>query len=399
MKVGVSPPSTSVGRFLPGVSIMDRYIIGELIPPFLFGVGAFSSLGVAIGTVFQLVRELADNDISLGLALKVFALQLPYYISLSLPMSMLLAALLGYSRLASDNEITALRSCGIGLYRLVLPAILAGLIVTGAAFTLDQVIVPAAHYEATQTLDRALKGEATVLGERNIIYPEFGKVKRNGDREASPKENRIETLIRLFYAEEFDGTTMRGLTILDRSRPGFNQLILAESANWNPQDNIWDFNNGVIYAIAPDGSYRNIVQFEHYRLPLPRAPLDFVQNDRDYVEMNIPQTLEKLALLRQSGKQKEIRKASIRLQQKFALPFASLAFGLMGAVLGSRQARTSRATGFGVCVLMIFTYYLLMSVGDALGLSGIVPPWLAAWLPTLLGLGVGMALLQRSARI
>lgn len=390
MKVGVSSTDRSVGRFLPGVSVMDRYIFGELVPPFLFGVGAFSSLGVAIGTVFQLVRELADNDITLAIALKVFALQLPYYISLSLPMSMLLATLLGYSRLASDNEITALRSCGIGLYRLVIPAILAGLMVTGVAFTLDQIVVPAAHYEATQTLERAVKGKVNLLGKRNIIYPEFGKVKRNG--------KRIETLIRLFYAEEFDGQTMRGLTILDRSRPGFNQLLLAESAMWNAEDNIWDFNNGVIYAIAPDGSYRNIVQFQHYRLPLPRAPLDFVKNDRDYVEMNIPQILEKLQLLQQSGKEKEIRKATIRLQQKIALPFASLAFGLMGAVLGSRQARTSRATGFGVCVLMIFAYYLLMSVGDALGLSGVLPPWLAAWLPTLLGLGIGMVLLQRSAR-
>ncbi|MGB6167838.1 MAG: hypothetical protein WBF52_09645, partial [Geitlerinemataceae cyanobacterium] len=75
MKIGVSPTSASVGWFLPGASIMDRYIIGELVPPFLFGVGAFSSLGVAVGTVFQLVRELADNDITLAIALKVFALQ------------------------------------------------------------------------------------------------------------------------------------------------------------------------------------------------------------------------------------------------------------------------------------------------------------------------------------
>lgn len=137
MKVGIASTAMSVGRFLPGISVMDRYILGELVPPFLFGVGAFSSLGVAVGTVFQLVRELADNDITLAIALKVFGLQLPYYISLSLPMSMLLATLLGYSRLASDNEITALRSCGIGLYRLVIPAILAGFLITGVAFTLD----------------------------------------------------------------------------------------------------------------------------------------------------------------------------------------------------------------------------------------------------------------------
>ncbi|MDY6941172.1 MAG: LptF/LptG family permease [Cyanobacteriota bacterium] len=390
MKIGAFPIPNSIASLVPRLSVMDRYIASELIGPFLFGVGAFSSIGVAIGILFELVRELTEADISLAIALQVFFLQLPYYLSLSLPMSMLLATLLGYSRLSSDNEITALRSCGVSLYRLVMPAIIAGAIVTGITFTLDQVVVPSAHYQATILLDRALKGKETIFSERNIVYPQFHDVKRNGDR--------ISTLERLFYAEEFDGDTMRGLTILDRSNPGFNQLVLAESATWNPTDNIWDFANGVIYIIAPDGSYRNIIQFDRHRLPLPRDPLDFVTSDRDYIEMNLIQAWERLEILKLSGSEKKIRKLEIRIQQKLALPFACVAFAIMGAALGTKPQRTSKATGFGICVVMIFTYYLLMSVGDALGLSGVLPPWLAAWLPTLSGLGAGSFLLVRAAR-
>jgi lipopolysaccharide export system permease protein len=373
------------------LSIMDRYAIGELIPPFLFGVGAFSAIGIALGTVFELVRQLTDNDISLAIALKVLALQLPYYFSLSLPMSVLLATLLGYSRLSSDNEITALRSCGVSLVRLIMPAIALGLLLTAATFTLDQLVVPAAHYEATLTLERALNDENTFLRD-NIIYPEFKKVKR-------PNGDRAKTLIRLFYAEEFDGETMRGLTILDRSRPDFNQLILAESAQWNARDNIWDFANGIIYVIAPDGSYRNIIQFQHHQLSLPRNAIDFAKQDRDYIEMNLLQARERLEILRLSGDTRRIRKLEIRIQQKLALPFACVAFSLLGAVLGTKPQRTSRSTGFGICVLMIFSFYVLMSVGDALGLSGALPTWAAAWMPTMCALSVAMALLVRVTRL
>jgi lipopolysaccharide export system permease protein len=378
-------------RVLPRVGVMDRYIIGELIAPFLFGVGAFSSIGVAIGTVFDLVRQLTDADISLAIALKVFFLQLPYYISLSLPMAMLLATLIGYSRLSSDSELIALRSCGVSVYRLVVPAIAAGLLISGINFTFNELVVPATRYEASLTLDRALKNETNILSERNIIYPEFREIEQ-------PDGEEVDVLNRLFYAEQFDGERMIDLTIIDRSQPGFDQLILAKTATWNPVKNNWDFFNGTIYFVDRQGEARKIVRFKHQRLQLPRAPLDFAAQERKFGEMNIVQALNHLEVLKLSGRDKKVRKLKIRIQQKIALPFACVAFGLLGAALGTKPQRTSKATGFGISVLTIFTYYLLMSIGDALGLSGVIAPWMAGWLPTLVGFFFGGFLLLRAAR-
>jgi len=386
-----SQTSKPVWNWFPGISVLDRYIIGELVAPFLFGVGAFSSIGVAIGTVFDLVRKLTDGDIPLDIALKVFFLQLPYYVSLSFPMAMLLATLLAYARLSGDNEILALRSCGVSLYRLIAPALVAGLLVTGINFTFDQLVVPAARYQATLTLDRALHRDTTYFQERNIIYPEFEEV----ELESGAEE---EVLVRWFYAEEFDGDRMKGLTIVDRSEKDFTKVVLAESANWNPVENNWDFYNGIIYLIDADGSYRNIVQFDRHWLPLPRAPLDFAEKERKFGEMNLIEAIDHLDILERSGDRKKTQKLKIRIHQKVAIPFACVAFGFLGSVLGTKPQRTSKATGFGISVLAIFGYYLLMSIGDALGLSGVVSPWVAGWLPTLAALAVGGILLWRSSR-
>ncbi len=388
-KINNKNPGFRFSWLFPRITVMDRYIATQLIPPFLFGVGAFSSVGVSIGSGLFLMRKLAEANLPWVIAAKVFILQLPLYIAYALPISVLLGALLTYGRLSSDSEIIALRSCGVSIYRLVMPAFIVSLIVTGITFIFNEAVVPAAQYEARLTLDRALNEDRKDFQDTNIIVPEFREVKQeNGEK--------VSVLSRLFYAEQFDGEKMKKLTILDRSQAGLNQIVTSESARWNQNENTWDFFQGTIYLVAPDGSYRNIMRFDRQQLQLPRTPLDLASKNRDYAEMNIVQAQEQLELIRFSGDEKKIRKLMIRIQQKYAIPFACVAFGIVGAALGTRPQRTSKATGFGICVLVILAYYLLMVVGDGLGLSNVLSPWMSAWLPTLTGLGIGVLLLVRA---
>ena len=148
MKLGKSKFSPSL---IPGFSVMDRYIATELVPPFLFGVGAFSSVGVAVGTLFDLVRKVTESGLLLGIAVKVLLLKMPEFVVYAFPMSTLLAALMTYSRFSSDSELIALRSSGISIYRLVMPAIVLSFIVTGMTFLFNELVVPAANYEASIT--------------------------------------------------------------------------------------------------------------------------------------------------------------------------------------------------------------------------------------------------------
>lgn len=372
-------------------TIMDCYLTSELLPTFLFGVGAFSSIGVTIDAVFELVRRVVESGLPVSIAVQVFLLKLPNFIVLAFPMSTLLATLMTYSRLSSESELIALRGCGVSVYRMVMTAVMLSFVVTGLTFLFNEQIAPAANYQATLTLDKALKSDKPTFKQQNIFYPEYRDI-----QEKDGTKNRI--LTRLFYADQFDGKRMKGLTIIDRSTDGLNQIVVAESAEWNGAQSIWDFYNGTIYLVTPDRSYRNILRFEKQQLKLPRTPLSLAEQSRDYGEMNIAQALDQLNIERLGGDRQKIRKLEVRIQQKFALPFVCVVFGLVGAAMGTIPQRTGKGTSFGISVIVIFSYYLLGFITGALGQAGIFSPFIGAWLPNFIGLGVGIFLLVRVAQ-
>jgi lipopolysaccharide export system permease protein len=370
---------------------MDRYFAIELTLPFLFGVGVFTSLGVSVDSLFDLIRRVTEAGLPMATAVEVLMLKFPQFIVYSFPMSSLLSTLMTYSRLSSDSELIALRGCGVSVYRMVIPAVILCCVVTGLTFTFNELIVPAANYRATTTLKRALNDENPSFQEKNILYQEFQDV-------AQPNGEKEQVLARLFYAREYDGEKMQGLTILDFSREGLNQIISSRTAAWNPRENTWDFFNGTIYVVSADGSFRNIVKFEKQQLKLPRTPLDLASRKRDYGEMNIAQAQDYLKVLEQGGNEPKLRELRVRIQQKYALPFVCIAFGLVGAALGAQLQRTGRAASFAISIVIIFSYYLSTIIFQSIAQTGGLSPFLGAWLPNLLGLTAGIILLVRSSR-
>ena len=179
---------------------MDRYLASELLAPFLFGIGAFSSLGVTIDSVFELIRKVVERGLPIGIAVNVFLLKLPNFIVYAFPLSTLLATLMTYSRLSSESELVALRACGVSVYRMVLTAVFLSFFVTGLTFLFNEQIVPAANYQATITLEKALKSDKpTITKQDNFLYPET----REGIKQ--PDGSVPKMLTRLYYADQFDG--------------------------------------------------------------------------------------------------------------------------------------------------------------------------------------------------
>ena len=374
-----------------GLSVMNLYIIKELVLPFLFGMGIFTSLGLSIGAVFELIRKVTDSGLFWGVAAKVLILRMPEFIVLAFPMSMLLATLMTYSRLSSDSEIIALRSVGVNIYRLILPAIAFSLCIVGITFFFNNFVAPAANYEASVTLKEALGQTRPDFKTENILFDEYTEVPIPGET-----EDTREILTRLFYAEEFDGEQMKNLTVLDRSRESISQIVTAKSAKWNVRENIWDFYNGTIYLIGIDGGYNNIVRFQHQQLALPQTALEITKKGKSTGEMNFFEAREYLKIIKRGGDEPRIRKWQFRIQEKVAIPFACLVFAIIGVALGVKPQNSGKATSFGICIGLIFAYYLLSFICQSLGISGAVPPAIAAWIPNFLGLGAASGLLAQS---
>ncbi|GBF81991.1 permease YjgP/YjgQ family protein [Aphanothece sacrum FPU1] len=370
------------------MTLMDRYITAQLIPPFLFCVGLVSSLGVAIGYLSDLANKIVDSNLPLIPALEILLLKVPEFTAYALPISIMLTTLLTYGRLSGDSELIALRGCGLSLYRIIAPALVLSLLVTGITFIFNELVVPTANYRATSILVEYLKEEHPFWQNKDIFYPDYEDISLpNGQIERRLKH--------LWYAEQFDGKQMKTLTLLVWLGEKLNKIVVSDSAAWNDQEDTWDFFNGTVYQIAPDASYRETFPFKHRQLPLDKAPFEFALQGRNPYEMNIVQARQYMKLLKLVGDDKKLLTFEVRVQQKIAFPFICLVFGLVGSALGVRPQHISRATGFGISVAIIFSYYLLGFLIGSLGLIGILSPFMAAWLPNFIGFAMGMWLLHR----
>ena len=380
-----------IRALLRHIPLLDRWLIVELISPLLFAVAAFTVVSLSVGVMFELVRKIVESGLPVLIAVQVLLQRLPSFLVISFPMATLMATLLAYSRLSANSELTALRSVGVTATRMILPALALALVMSSLTFVFNDVVVPRSNRSAEITLRRALgKSIATEKGD-NIVYSRFGSVEQ-------PDGSSSKGLLQLFYANRFLDGTMTGVTVLDFSRVGFTQMLVAKSANWNEQEAKWEFLNGQILTLTPSGSTTS-ADFDRYLYPLSAAPIRIAKLPKDANNMTVAEALQAEQLLQSAGDVKEARRLQVRIQEKFTLPMACLVFGLIGASLGAKpNSRTSRSQGFGISVVLILVYYVLSFSFSSLGVKGTLPPLLAAWSPVLISLAGGGFLLRQASR-
>ena len=378
-------------RLVHRIPLIDRWLLGELIGPLLFALTAFTVVSLSVGVMFDLVRKIVESNLPWTIAVQVLLLKLPSFLVISFPMATLMASLLAYSRLSANSELTALRSVGVTASRMIAPAIALAMLMTSLSFIFNDVIVPRTNRSAEFTLQRALgKAIAAEKGE-DIVYSRFGRVTGSDGVVGNG-------LTQLFYATKFYDGKMIGVTVLDLSRSGFTQMLVAEDAVWNVSQSKWEFNDGKILTLTPSGSTTS-ADFDRYFYPLSSAPLSIAKLPKDANNMTVGEAIEAEQLLSDAGDRKEARRLRVRIQEKFTVPMACLVFGLIGSSLGARpNSRTSRSQGFGISVVLIFVYYVLSFSFSSLGVKGTLAPFLAAWGPVLISLAGGGVLLRQASR-
>jgi lipopolysaccharide export system permease protein len=122
------------------VRLISRYLLRQLAAPFLFALGALTSL-MLLSQVAKKFGALVGKGLPWGVIGEVFALSLPFIVAMTLPMAVLLAVLYAFSHLAADNEITALRASGISVYQILAPVLAWGVFMSAFNFVfVDQVL-------------------------------------------------------------------------------------------------------------------------------------------------------------------------------------------------------------------------------------------------------------------
>lgn len=378
------------------IPLIDRWLLGQIIPPMIFAISAFTVISLSVGVMFDLIRKIVEYGLPLLQALLALIYSLPSFLVLSFPMAVLLSTLLSYGKLSANSELLALKSLGITTSRIIAPAIVVSIIMTGLTFYFNDNLVPSSNKLAESTLRSGIGSSFTKgKSKNNIIFS------RKGSRiDPKNKPTKVNTyLTHIFYASRFENNIMRQVTVLDFSRENIKQILNADSAIFDKDNSSWIFTNGSIVSTDSLGQTTNI-KFEEYTYPFVEGPLDLAKVPKDARDMSLEEALEAEKIYKKIGNLKEIRKIQVRIQEKFTLPCACLVFGLIGSILGSKSnLRSSKSQGFGLSVILILVYYVMSYIFSSFGIKGLLPPIIAAWSPVVISLGGGVYFLKKSSSI
>lgn len=396
------------------MKLLDRYISRELIAPFLFGVGAFTSIFIASQLFFKLTAYVAKGAPLPEIA-GLFVVRLAPMIVFTFPMAMLLAVLLAYGRLSGESELIAMLACGIPFLRTATPAFLAGALVSATGLAMNEYVVPHAGRVGERLELRIL--ESLRASGADVSPPRATRAFVVQDTDPDGQ------LARVVVARRFNlGTReLGGVTLIQYGRGPDGErevtsLVEAEKAIWAEKDE-WVFLNGRLQVISPvhrvtarpasatkipgEGSPGEIQQvssrFTRMKIMIRKTPRQMMAQQRSADEMNYAELRETIDSLKEQGAApKAVREMEVELHNKLSIPFASMIFALIGAPLGLRRLRGGASVGLGISVLIIFGYYIVWHGMRVLGEGGQVEPLLASWLPNAIGLAAGLYLVRRA---
>jgi LPS export ABC transporter permease LptF/LPS export ABC transporter permease LptG len=344
--------------------LIDVYLLQQFFYYFCVLLAAFVLIFDAF-TLFDLLGDIARNHVPALTVLSYFRYLVPLMVYQLAPLATLVATLVSLAILAKNNEVIALKASGISLYRLVLPLLLAGLLVSGGLFLLDDTFLPYAN-QRQDALRNEIKGRpAQTYFEpaRQWIFGENSKIYN-------------------YELYDSDRQLFGGLNVfeLDPATFQMRRRIFATRATWEPSENAWILTGGWVRDFGSDGQ---VVRYEPFKATtiaeLTEPPGYFRREVRQSFQMNWRQLGEYIASLRQAGF--DTARLSVQWHKKFAFPMIAAIIVFLGApfafLVGTRGAVGGLAVAVGIGVI----YWSSAALLEAMGSAGQLPPLLAAWGP------------------
>jgi LPS export ABC transporter permease LptF/LPS export ABC transporter permease LptG len=315
-------------------------------------------------TLFDLLGDISKNHIPVSMVLNYFRYLIPLMIYQLAPLATLVATLVTLAVLAKNNEVIAFKASGISLYRLVLPLTLAGCLLAGGMFLLDETFLPYAN-QRQDALRNQIKGRPP----QTYFQPARQWIFGEGDK--------------IYNYELFDPDRQMfgGLNVfeLDPSTFQIRRRVFATRATWEPTENTWVLTGGWIRDFE-GGHVANFIPFKVLSLSeLTEPPSYFRREVRQYYQMNWEQLGEYIRSLQKAGF--DASRLTVQWHKKFAFPLIAAIIVFLGApfafLVGTRGAIGGLALAVGVGIV----YWATAALFEAMGSAGQLPPLLAGWAP------------------
>ncbi|MBI4396348.1 MAG: LptF/LptG family permease [Elusimicrobia bacterium] len=354
--------------------ILARYMLSQFFPPFLFGLALFSGV-LLLDKLFDLMDLLINKGVSIAVSAKMLMLFMPTVLSLSVPMSILLACLLTFGRLSEDNEITAMRASGLSFPQILWLPFLTAVLISVLMIPFNAVLAPKAIngfrnlYHTLLTSDPLVKIEPKQfikLQNFHIFVRSVGK-----DRKS---------LSDIWLYQLFQDHVQRIYAKQGSAR------ISEDNFSLSLQDGQIE---RISYVTPKDLMH---IQFATYDVSIPFLSTE-KQRGRSWREFSVPELRLEIQKRKETGNTSGEVEAEMHL--RFAIAFSPLALALLGIPLGIALERGGRGVGFGASIGVLFMYYLLLIMGLNLAEKNVLPALPALWIANTAMLALGAFLYRK----
>ena len=350
------------------MKILRDYLINEFSGPLLLALAVLTFVMI-LGNLVKIAELVINKGVDIFSVTKLFIFMTPYLLTYTLPISALVASLLSLGRLSSDNEIVAIRASGISTFKLLLPILTIGLILSLLLVIFNDRIIPYAHFATRKTLLEVGIKNPTAALEPGVFINSFDKYILFIHSIEKNKLNNVRV-----YEPQGDNKPAR--------------IIVAKKGEFiaNPEKNMIKLKLMDGTADEPDPNNPNVfykLNFKNYFLSLNLNQIRDNENiDKKPKDMTIEELRKKIIALRKQG----INAIPLltEIHKKISLAFACFVFILLGSSLAVITRRREKSINFGIAFVVVGVYYLLLLGSEALSLQGYVDPGIALWLPNIL---------------
>ena len=371
------------------MSILDRYLIRQIVPPFLLALGILTFV-LAIQPMLENARLLLSRGVPIQTVAELLVLLLPAALSLTLPMAFLVGLLMALGRLSGDRESVALLACGVSPLRLLRPVLALGLVVGAADLYCLMWGTPNGNLRYTEITWRLLVQQSSADVRPRVFDERFpGKVLYVRDADRSGRWRDVLLADTTDPGKPVVTLASSGGLVIDRDQK-LVRLVLSDAAQYSPgqsDDRVYTLSRSgnVTLEITPSAVFGSGQLLPGIR---EKGPVELRQDIDVKRKAGIPAHAE-----------------IMHLQQMYAFPVACLVFGAIGLALGLNTRREGRLAGLTLGLIVILLYYALFALAEAwtkgVAKSGapvdVVALW-ARWMPNV-ALGVlGVLALWRQTR-
>lgn len=365
---------------------IDKLLFRAIIPPFLIALSVLTFivfLHEAAGRegLFNISELLIARNASPWTILIITGGLLPGILIFTLPLSFLIGILIGLSGISGENQIIALRACGVPIRKLLHFVLSFGATVGFITAILSMIVIP-----RTNDIIHLVKSRISLLQATAQVQPRV-----------FVEDENIPNIV--FYVNDLSPNRQRwtGVFLSDNSNPASPKTVLARSGFWiadsaNRRLQL-HLEHGRTYSIdSNDSSKDSIGSFLSTDIPIglnQRVSLSAEQELRRPKKPSEQTTSDLWRKHSEVGPVENI-KYLVELNQRIALPFSIFPFALIGLTLGVSAKKGGRTSGFALSLVVVILFYILFINGIRLALIGEVNPWLGPWGANIILTAIGL---------